>query len=98
MRWDITKKENYLRILKRKNGRYDFNDISIVCKEYKYVYGLTIPFRSKVFNDGCILHIFTDVYIKEEIFDYFNNTKLFRYTYSLNILTLYDIKDKIEIL
>ena len=100
MNWDIDYKDDYCLIGKRDGGKYSLDDIKELSKEYKYIYKATKRFRTlDVFDDKYSMVIFTNIEINDNLFDFFNNVSIrMFYLNNLDIMTLYSIKEKIEIL
>lgn len=67
-------------------------------KKYKYIYKAAQPFREVVFDGKYVLYLFSNIELNSGVMDFLNDMNLFKFMNNPNIITLYSIKEKIEIL
>jgi hypothetical protein len=77
---------------------YDISEIIDLSKKYKYIYKATRNFRKMKFDGRYTLYLFSNYNIENNIIDFFNKLSITTYFNQLNMVTLYSIKDKVEIL
>jgi hypothetical protein len=94
----ISKGDNYICFRKVLGAKYTLEDIKEISKSYKYIYKTTKLFSIDNNSFNYATYIISDVFIENCVFDFFNNINTFTYLINLRFLTLYNIKDKIEIL
>ena len=82
---------------------YSYNYVKELSTKYKYIIKAVKSFRIVDFDDEYCVYIFTNKEFPQQVIDFLNELNKFsgnyiHYINNINIMTLYSIKDKIEIL
>jgi hypothetical protein len=103
LKWFVNRWFNEEKFLYVGRGRtlmykYDYEYIINTSKKYKYIYKAAQPFREVVFDGKYVLYLFSNIELSSDVIDFLNDMNLFKFMNNPNIITLYSIKEKIEIL